>query len=227
MDNENQQVKSGLLRLLRELFLLTLGIYLALVINNWNEDRKDRNAEQFYLTKVLEDVNRSIANLEFHLALNENQLQGAKRLDQLLDQGNLVNKDSLKIYLNSFNRNPRFQNANYSYQSLLQSGDYPLIKNRNLRTALDEFYLNDIPNVIITESYYLDRLHQHFFPVKEQVYLGKLDAFLEIERLFDPIFREHVFVLPPFIQQEMNQIKGALVAGRQLKLALESAIYDR
>ncbi|GEM_PF-3767254 len=205
----------------RELILITLGIYLAFALNNWGESRKEREAEAFYLSNLLGDVERSITQLEFHLRSDSSQLSGARVLDGLLAQGRRVDRDSLRNYLNSFNTNPRFRMDNYSYQSLLQSGEYRTIRSDSLRNQLDRFFLQLLQGVITTEGYYLDRLDEYYYPVKESVYMGRSNEFVNIDRLFDPVFRDNVYVLPAYIRQEMSHLKVTLDAAYALKEQIE------
>ncbi|GAB5523569.1 MAG: hypothetical protein Roseis2KO_14410 [Roseivirga sp.] len=202
---------------LRELILITLGIYLAFALNNWGESRKEREAEAFYLGNLLADVDRSISQLEYHLRIDSSQLSGAIMLDGLLAQGRNVDRDSLRNYLNSFNTNPRFRMNNFSYQSLLQSGDYRIIRSDGLRNQLDQFFLQYLEGVITTEGYYIDRLNDHYFPVKESVYVVRSNEFRNIDRLFDPGFKDHAYVLPDYIRQEMRQLKVTLDVAYALK----------
>ncbi len=222
--NKNKKRLNQLFKLVTELALITLGIYLALFINNWNESKKEQELEQFYLNNLLTDVDRSISSLQRHWILDSVQLIGAKRLDQLLDEGHNVDMDSLRIYLNFFNTNPRFEIPNFSYQALLQSGDYQVIRNKELRHAMDEFFLDLLSGVVITEGYYIDRLNEYYFPVKETVYMAKSNSFINIERLFHPVFKENVYALPAYINQEMRQIKRALEASQKLRKDIQLEI---
>lgn len=216
--------RNSWLAALRELFLITLGIYLAFALNNWGESRKERRLEEFYLSNLLTDVERSISQLERHLRLDSGQLEGAKVLDGLLAQGSAVDRDSLRNYLNSFNTNPRFRMNNYSYQSLLQSGDYRTIQSDLLRNQLDEFFLELLDGVITTEGYYLDRLERFYYPIKEGVYVARSDDFININRLFDPVFRDNVYIMPTYIRQEMGQLNVTLKAAYLLKSAIEEQL---
>lgn len=201
-----------------ELILITMGIYLAFAVNNWSETRKERKLEQFYLSKLLADVDRGIGQLEKHIRLAESHESGAKVLDRLLEKDSReVDKDSLINYLNSFNVNPRFQITDFSYQSLLQSGDYRILRSDSLRNELDKFYLEQMPAVVTTESWYRQRLDEHYYPIKESVYMTRSRSFIGIERLFDPRFRDNVYVLPAYITQEKRQLEITLEAAKMLK----------
>ncbi|MGB5372105.1 MAG: DUF6090 family protein, partial [Flavobacteriaceae bacterium] len=45
-------ISKYLLYAIGEIVLVVIGILIALQINNWNEDRKDRAKERFYLRSI-------------------------------------------------------------------------------------------------------------------------------------------------------------------------------
>ena len=53
-----------------ELFIVVVGILIALTLNNWREDNENRKREQFYLTSLKTDFEYSLASL--NEILNEN-----------------------------------------------------------------------------------------------------------------------------------------------------------
>lgn len=208
---------------IREFILITLSIYLAFVVNNWNEDKKERQLEQFYINKLLEDVNSCIDILEYQMSLANTHKAYALKLDGLLEAGQRANRDSLRIYLNAFNSNPPFVPVDYSYKSLLQSGDYRILHDQDLRNQLDRYFLEILPSVVSAEGYYSTWLSK-YFAVKEDVYMVKSDDFVNIQRLFDLKFKDIVFSIPAYVNQEIGQLERALESGRSLKSRLEASL---
>ncbi|MCH8568773.1 MAG: hypothetical protein LAT67_10935 [Balneolales bacterium] len=66
---------------LGELFLVVVGILIALQINNWNENRKDGIRELGLIESLITDLRNDKMTLEFLLEFNENKVKG---LDSLL-----------------------------------------------------------------------------------------------------------------------------------------------
>ena len=209
---------------LMEVFLITVGISLAFVLNNWNESRVERKMERFHLASIQTDVQATIDNLRRQYHLDTNQLVGARQLFKLLVQGRSVDEDSLRAYLNVFNTNPKFAPKDFNYQSLLQSGDYRIVRNEVLRKKMDEFFLDRLPSVSVTEGYYLKRLSDYYFPVKERIYIAHTSSWSNYEGLFDPFFIDNVFALPAYINQEMRQITRAITSGEELLVMLEQEL---
>jgi len=66
---------------LGEIVLVVIGILLALQINGWNEARKDRELEETYYCKLLEDLNLDVALME---ALTRDNQQRIERTNDML-----------------------------------------------------------------------------------------------------------------------------------------------
>lgn len=47
-----------------EILLVTVGILIALQVNNWNEQRKQRNKELHYLANLKNDLKLNIAEID-------------------------------------------------------------------------------------------------------------------------------------------------------------------
>ena len=66
-----------------EIFLVVIGILIALQINNWNEFRKDRIQEQEVLNELVNPgIEISAASTQIHNITNE-QVQGKKSLEEI------------------------------------------------------------------------------------------------------------------------------------------------
>ncbi len=209
----------------REFLLITLSIYLAFVVNNWNETKKEKQLEEFYLNNLLEDVNSCIGILEYQISLSNTHKKYSIKLDSLLDLGQAADKKFLRLYLNAFNQNPPFIPVDYSYKSLLQSGDYRILSDQNLRNELDKYFLEILPSVVSAEGYLTSWLAK-YFAIKEDVYVVKTDQFLNIEKLFTLKFKDIVFSIPVYVNQEIGQLQRALDSGILLKQRIEETIGE-
>ncbi len=47
-----------------EIFLVVVGILIALSLNNWNEDRKDKKLEKYYLHRLIGDLQEDVAEID-------------------------------------------------------------------------------------------------------------------------------------------------------------------
>ena len=147
-----------------EVALVVIGILIALQINNWTEDKKERKWEQYYLDRLTRDLNGDLDEFEVTLERNYNRiLIGNHLLNQLGESDYMKyfwpqwvgqamfekfpSQDSLTKILPLQNqwrmlaRKPRtFTARSTSYEEMLSSGRFETIRSDSLREALSEYY---------------------------------------------------------------------------------------
>ena len=69
---------------LGEIVLIVLGILVALGIDNWNNERKDRIREQYYLTGLKEEFRQNKIKLNNLIEVNRSNYQSARDLANYL-----------------------------------------------------------------------------------------------------------------------------------------------
>jgi Family of unknown function (DUF6090) len=143
MINENKTGKY-LKYAIGEIVLVVIGILIALSINNWNQERKDRILEKEYLTRLLEDI-------KFDISWSNTYILGRyKRKVESLEngkayyQGHYVIKDTLQFLKNIgyggvFGYAALNLNKN-TYNELISTGNLRKIKSDNLRNEIVNYY---------------------------------------------------------------------------------------
>ena len=63
-----------------EIFLIVLGIMIALEANEWKEDRRDRAEERDYIHRLIEELEKDIPHLALNTRIAERQLNFTKLL---------------------------------------------------------------------------------------------------------------------------------------------------
>lgn len=123
-----------------EIFLVVIGILIALQINNWNEARKEKIKEGRYLIQLKEEF-------EDNLKITEGSRSNMKKLHTLTEI-------ALKVHSGDTVIDPRLlalavEFASYGgppnvkenvWQDLVSSGNTDLLVNTRLRTAISEYY---------------------------------------------------------------------------------------
>jgi len=137
MLNKNQ-TKKYLLYAMGEIILVVIGILIALQINNWNENQKDIEKEQYYLSSILKSIETSQSELDRVIKNSENTSLYTKRL---LDYITFPHKEELSVRaLDSL----IFNSGDYSLislndgavQEILSTGNLDLIKDEEIRLFL-------------------------------------------------------------------------------------------
>ena len=123
---------------LGEIVLVVIGILLALQINNWNEERKDRIKENKVLASLLEDFRYSQSKIKKALDQYPNEI---KRLEASLAY---IGKDSHELNQNMRDtiRNKLYisvEIAEGSIQSVLSTEKLELILNDSLKSLLTAY----------------------------------------------------------------------------------------
>ncbi len=126
---------SYLLYALGEIALVMIGILLALEVNNWNEDRKDRKIEVETLKDLRVEFQENLADAERVLKGNLDMYQALSELQQDAGKTNLdLNRTDSLLYavFDWFDYTPKPGASN----NLINSGNLNLISNRELRKLL-------------------------------------------------------------------------------------------
>lgn len=124
-----------------EIVLVVIGILIALQINNWNENNKNKSTETEYLKELLEDFEQ---NLEKSNNVINDIEKVLPKLIVLLEQSAF---DQPTISFDSLNKNcatlssmPAYFSTDRTYNNLIGSGDFKLITNSAIKSAIADYY---------------------------------------------------------------------------------------
>jgi hypothetical protein len=132
-----------------EILLVVIGILIALQINNWNENRKNRIIEADYYCRLLEDfeLNERLINKNNELLTNKIKLTKALILDLNTlpnDRSTILNKFVAAI------RQDVFVPSTIVFEDLISSGQLKVLKDIDLKNRLIEhntFLNNTLKNL--------------------------------------------------------------------------------
>jgi hypothetical protein len=150
---------------------VVIGILLALQVNNWNENRKDRKQEQIYLHRILQelpDYKGWSTAIELTAARNRDAKVNLEQLtaQNVIDTALFVNK-AFTIG-NPLIRHPYIP----TYDELISSGKLSILENDTLRTELRKYmeifeWWENSGDYLKWQSHfndYRDHMHQYFSP---------------------------------------------------------------
>lgn len=125
-----------------EILLVVIGILIALQVNNWNEQRKDRIQEKKFLVRLEAEINTDIGNISNSILANKNRMQRAEFLMATADHPQMA-EDSATYFIQSieyagYTNNPVV--SDNTFEEIKSSGKLSLIRNEQLRSALQEYY---------------------------------------------------------------------------------------
>lgn len=125
---------------LGEIVLVVLGILIALSINNWNEQRKIRIAEQTILQNLRTELVLNIQNLETDISYHELAHQCSFELLRLFGT-DISTIPSTKLDTLLFNAETvyTFEVRNGYIKSIISSGNLDYLRNEELKSMLTSF----------------------------------------------------------------------------------------
>jgi len=131
-----------------EIILVVIGILIALQINNWNEDRLNRQKERIYLTEIKNGL-KSDLNEEFIPAVRiyGQRLEDVKKIEAFYNNTETFSIDSLTVYFRSFLRPEWDFVFNMAAFENLKSTGIDIITNDSIRSQISSLYSYRYPNI--------------------------------------------------------------------------------
>ena len=141
--NENKTSKY-LKYAIGEIVLVVLGILIALQINNWNENRKDRILEKEYLTRIKSDLEIDQELLKSSTIDRYERKVECLEKGKAYNQGNYIIKDTIQ-FLQDIGYGGVFGNVNWNlntntYNELISTGNLRNIKSDHLKNSIISYY---------------------------------------------------------------------------------------
>jgi len=161
---QSGKLKSYAAYALGEIFLVMIGILLALQINNWNENRKNSATELLILKNILSDLKFNEERLIQDTGYNTLFTIQNKHLIEILKDPYSVYHDTLQRYFGMLNRYTIFFPKTMAYEGLKSKG-LEIIKNDSLRASIVELY---------DETYYLNA---HMIELRKDIYINSIKLF--------------------------------------------------
>jgi hypothetical protein len=124
-----------------EIVLVVIGILIALSINNWNEERKNKIKESVYLQGIKSDLALDVKYIQFLIPRNNTRTQNYATLDSLvkLKSNKIFEIDFSEIFSLSRQIGTFYPRVG-SYSSLISENSAGLISNKELLMKLKSIY---------------------------------------------------------------------------------------
>ena len=139
-----------------EIFLVVVGILIALSLNNWNNDKILRNAELKIYKNVKNQITEDRDLLVGIKDYNSTYFEQYKFANQLIARNDRTEIDTLVQIAPNIYKYSDFNTSSSIYQNLVNSGDIKLLKNSAIIErihSLEELYI------------YINRMEENHFKV--------------------------------------------------------------
>jgi len=121
-----------------EIVLVVIGILLALSINNWNEDRKDKILEQNYLLKIHEEFKNNKEQFDHIISMHRQSYKSGNWIIENYNKPD-INIDTLRKHLLAFRYSYTYNPSKSSIDALINSGKLGVIRDNELSSKLIEW----------------------------------------------------------------------------------------
>jgi len=140
---EEDNVRKYLLYAVGEILLVVIGILIALQINNWNENRKNRILENEYYCRFLENSVQDKIYLQEMMNRTRDRLASANQAIRILQSENPLQVDlGLAEYNALQGSTVLFEPNTTAYRDLISGSNLNLIQNAKIKEAINTYYTN-------------------------------------------------------------------------------------
>jgi len=119
-----------------EILLVVIGILIAVQINNWNENRKDRFEEREILKQLKEEYTFNLVQLEQKIDMRRKIINAAVETLAIIDGDKSIPRDTLIAKIRFLNIDPTFDPIE---NNIISGGHLRLIQNEDLRKRLSHW----------------------------------------------------------------------------------------
>lgn len=148
---------------LGEIVLVVIGILIALQINNWNQQRKDRDTEQIILKRLQNEYLLNKKQLEDKVAIRNRIISNCKDLLVLYNNPTSANRDSIYVKISKLLTPATFDPIQ---NDIVKSGTLEILQSEYLKQLLIKWS---------TDVIQLQETEQMFFRYHEENVVPYLD----------------------------------------------------
>lgn len=124
-----------------EIFLVVIGILIALQINTWNQDRITLEKEQIYLKSLKNEFENNLQILETEIKRNQENRNAAIQIANQIDDPNpkFTSQQLSQLIASSFAYDVEYKPSSAVLNELVSSGSMKDISNDSLKIKLAEW----------------------------------------------------------------------------------------
>ena len=161
-----------LLYAIGEIVLVVIGILIALQINNWNENRKDKIAESNILQEIKGSISTDIQQLKLRIELAKRDIHSANIILNHIEK-NIPYNDSLNkhCWVITTTKNKIFTPQISAYK-VLESKGIDLISNDQLKKQILDLYNIEYPTLEYEYENYHKNIHDYGRPIARSLFIA-------------------------------------------------------
>lgn len=129
-----------------DFFIVVLGVFVGIQVNNWNEARIESQRAHGYLLRIQSDLESDIKAIEYRVAYWNKVVEYGHAAIAYAEEGELSEGSRWKTVLSFYQASQiaPYRSEDTTYRELVNAGDLGLIRNEKLRDALAKYYLTGL-----------------------------------------------------------------------------------
>ena len=126
-----------------DFFIVVLGVFVGIQVNNWNESRLEAQRAHGYLLRIQSDLESDINAIEHRVAYWNKVVKYGHAAIAYAEEGELNERSHWKTVLAFYQASQvaPYRSEDTTYRELMNAGDLSLIRNEKLRDALAKYYV--------------------------------------------------------------------------------------
>jgi hypothetical protein len=217
---EKNKVMTYMLYAVGEIFLVVIGILIAVSLNNWNDKKKAQARERKTLLELKSALQADLKDIQFNIMWHQSAQQSCALLLKIMDDP-IPYADSLGYHFGAMARFSQFIPDLSTYETIKSSG-IGLISNDSLRIRIAKYYENEITFALGTEQinrsllpFDMHLYRKHFF-IKQIVQYAEPIDYDALMR--DTMFKSYLYSTLSFrtseveLYQEMEKSCSSLIS---------------
>ena len=142
-----------------EIILVVIGILIALQINNWNEDGKDRRLEKEFIARLKGEMLKNLESSTDQILYSSFQIGNVDKLLSALSRDTIYsNVEPLAVAIEHVGWLNSASYVNDVWNELINNGNIRLLKNDSLRDNLTTFHSEMIVILNNHEEWFMNNL---------------------------------------------------------------------
>jgi hypothetical protein len=158
-----------------DVFVVMVGIFLGIQVNNWNEERKDNDLRKVYNERLIVDFNNERKGAQARVDyFNGTKLYGYQALSYLneLVSERTPSADIIVAFMMASGRWENSSNQN-TYNELINSGRINLLGNFKLRDVINQYYSDNTTRMVE-----FARMSAYFITIRSIIHPNVQEAIL-------------------------------------------------
>lgn len=152
-----------------ESFVIVASILGAYALDNWNDNRMDRQKEQQIIEQLTEDYEANLVQLEQKITMRNEIIAASQSILKAVDNPTYIQRDSLLRHMSYLIIDPTFDPID---NDLISSGSIRLLRNEKLKRLLSN-WSSDIIAVQEIESLWAAAANREYRPFLTRIGISR------------------------------------------------------